>query len=517
LENAKRSPGKPAIVTEDEIISYEECVERTRKLSGALAEIGISEGERIGLMLNNSVEFVLVLLAAADLGTAVVPLNNTIGVKDLVTAIDTSDINYIIGLHAVLERAFEHFQHEQKGFPVPHACCVTVGGTVNGCHNFLELMESASSDYELGAQDVDDELDYILTVTSGSTSDPKPIVFTQGTKIRRCFSAQESYGLTDQDIILVATPLYHSISQRLVLTPLILGATCVIMGKFTPDIWLEQVERRKVSFTIAVASQLEAISWTRKDIAKSTQSLRCLVSCCALLNSETKKYLATNFSGEFHECYGTSEVGVVSNLKNNDLLAKIHTAGKAVQGVDIQIVDDNNNVVPSGVIGEITCKSHMRFSRYYKNKQATQDSLLGGYFFTGDMGYLDAEGYLIFSGRKKDVIITGGANVYPIDIEAVIIEHPEVKECAVIGVPDKQFGEAVLALVINEKGAALTERDLQRYCMHNLADVQQPLAYLFVDDFPRTALGKVIKRSLTEQYTDFDATENLRSILENRC
>ena len=158
----------------------------------------------------------------------------------------------------------------------------------------------------------------------------------------------------------------------------------------------------------------------------------------------------------------------------------------------------------------------MRFSRYYKNQQATDDSILDGYFFTGDMGYLDEDGYLVFSGRKKEVIITGGANVFPKDIEGVLNQHPDVSESAVIGVPDKQFGEAVLALVIKTKGASLSERDLQRHCLHRLADVQKPLAYLFVDDFPRTALGKVIKHKLSEQYADFDATANLRAIIEKR-
>jgi len=516
LENAERSPDKPAIIINDEIVIYRECVELTRKLSGALAAIGNGEGLRIGLALNNSLEFVVAYLAAAELGATVVPLNNTISVKDLDIAIRTTGANCVIGQHTILQKVFEQLQDESNRFPVPRERCISVGGSVNGCQNFSEIMESAPDDYSLGAHAVDDEQDFILTMTSGSTSAPKPIVFTQGTKIKRCFNAQETYGLTDRDIILVATPLYHSISQRLVLAPLILGGTCVIMPKFTPDNWLEQVGLHSVSFTIAVAPQLEAISRTSKDISGYTRSLRGVVSCCALLGNEAKKRLITNFQCDFHECYGTSEVGTVSNLSSNDPSAKIHTVGRAVPGADIQIVDSENNVVPNGDVGEIICKSRMRFSRYYKNEQATEDSIVGGYFFTGDMGYLDEDGYLIFSGRKKEVIITGGANVYPKDIEGVINEHPEVSECSVIGVPDKQFGEAVLALVIKADGAALSERDLQRHCLHKLADVQNPLAYLFVNDFPRTSLGKVIKHKLSEQYAGFDATVNLRAIINKR-
>lgn len=516
LENAKCSPDKTAIIIDDEAITYRECVELTRKLSGALASTFDRDDLRIGLTLNNSLEFVITLLAAADLGATVIPLNNTISAEDLDTAVRATGINCLVAQHTVLQKVFESPQDERGDFLISQENCVSVGGDVSGCHDFSDIVETAPAEYTLGNDIVDDEQDFILTMTSGSTSAPKPIVFTQGTKIRRCFNAQEVYRLTDQDIILVATPLYHSISQRLVLTPLILGGTCVIMRKFTPAIWLEHVEARKVSFTIAVASQLDAIASTNKNIAESTKSLHAVVSCCALLGDEAKKRVIEKLNCDVHECYGASEVGVVSNLSNTDPSTKVHTVGRAVSGVDIRIVNSENQIVPSGVIGEITCKSIMRFSRYYKNQQATDDSILDGYFFTGDMGYLDEDGYLVFSGRKKEVIITGGANVFPKDIEGVLNQHPDVSESAVIGVPDKQFGEAVLALVIKTKGASLSERDLQRHCLHRLADVQKPLAYLFVDDFPRTALGKVIKHKLSEQYADFDATANLRAIIEKR-
>ena len=241
-----------------------------------------------------------------------------------------------------------------------------------------------------------------------------------------------------------------------------------------------------------------------------------MVSCCALLNDTIKKRLIGELKCAFHECYGTSEVGVISNLNDNDPSGKMHTVGRAVPGVDIRIVDNKRNIVGPGKVGEIACKSSMCFSRYYKNEQETQNSLVDGFFYTGDTGYLDEDGYLVFSGRLKEVIITGGTNVYPKDIETVLNEHAKVKESAVIGVADKHFGEAVLALIIKNVGAKLTERDLQRYCLDRLADVQKPLAYIFVDDFPRTALGKTLKYKLAQQYADYDLTADLRSIIKSR-
>jgi acyl-CoA synthetase (AMP-forming)/AMP-acid ligase II len=155
----------------------------------------------------------------------------------------------------------------------------------------------------------------------------------------------------------------------------------------------------------------------------------------------------------------------------------------------------------------------MRFPRYYNNEQATRQSMVDGFFYTGDMGCLDEDDYLIFSGRKKEIIITGGTNVYPMDIEAVLSAHPKVKECAVIGVEDKRFGEAVVAFIISKEGEELSSRELQRYCLHRLVDFQQPQAYVFIDDFPRTELGKVMKQKLVEQYSGYDLTAEFRDII----
>jgi len=242
--------------------------------------------------------------------------------------------------------------------------------------------------------------------------------------------------------------------------------------------------------------------------------LRCIVCCCSLLKSDVKSRLIKEMKCDFHECYGASEVGIVSNLSPETSLKKLHTVGKAVSGVEIKIVDDKRSPVAIGEIGEIACKSTMRFSRYYNNEQATRQSMEDGFFYTGDMGCLDEDGYLIFSGRKKEIIITGGTNVYPMDIEEVLNSHPKVKECAVVGVEDKRLGEAVIAFIISPEGEELSSRELQRYCLHRLADFQQPLAYVFVDDFPRTELGKVIKRKLADQCYGQDITEEWRNILE---
>lgn len=512
LKTAELFPDKTAIIFAEDALTYRDFTEQTRRLSYALSHIGVGKGTHIGILLNNSVEFATSMFAAADLGATVVPMNSTLSSNDLLTAIKVTDIHYIIGWHAVLK---DFIECSKQNFPLSLQQCISVGGEIDGCVSFNETLEIAPRAYELGKQVIDDEVDFILTMTSGSTSVPKPIVFTQGTKIRRCFGAQELYGITDKDITLVATPMYHSISQRLVIMPVITGGTCVIMQKFTPKSWLALVDKHKVSFCILVSPQLEMILQHQGGTEADLGSLRSIVCCCSLLKNDIKKLLIKKMKCDLHECYGASEVGIVSNLSFKDSSKKLHTVGNAVLGVEIKIVDSNKNPVPTREIGEIICKSTMRFSRYYKNDQATCQSMIDGFFCTGDMGYLDEDGFLVFAGRKKEIIITGGINVYPMDVEAVLNAHPKVKESVVVGVEDRRFGEAVLALIIPAKGEALTSRELQRYCLDRLADFQQPMAYVFVDDFPRTGLGKVIRHKLVDQYRGYDLTAGIRNILKN--
>lgn len=497
LKNAKSYPEKPAIVFDDYILTYADLIEQTRKLSYAFNKLGVRQGTFIGLLLNNSAEFVMSMLAAADLGATIVPMSNSLGKKDLLKAIKLTGIKFIIGWHVTLKNIFDLFE---DSFEIPRDHCIAVGGEVKGLHRFDEFIKIEPIEYELNSCGIDENTDFILTMTSGSTSEPKPIVFTQRTKIIRSLAAQKLYGITENDITLTPTPLYHSISQRLVLMPLITGGTCVIMKNFTTQSWFEMIERYKITFCIAVSAQLEMILDELDSVAKDLSSMRCIVCCCALLRGNVKERFFSAFKCDVHECYGASEVGIISNLSCQSSKNKLHTVGVAVPDAEIAIVDNSGSQLPTGAIGEIICKSKAIFSGYYVNKDSTRKSIKDDYFYTGDMGYLDEDNHLIFSSRKKEIIITGGTNVYPADVEVVLNQHPLVKETSVVGVEDKKLGEKVVAFVISKKESVLTSRNLQRHCMHNLADYQKPLDYVFVSEFPRTALGKILKRKLIDQY-----------------
>ncbi|MEW8014956.1 MAG: fatty acid--CoA ligase family protein [Candidatus Sedimenticola endophacoides] len=204
------------------------------------------------------------------------------------------------------------------------------------------------------------------------------------------------------------------------------------------------------------------------------------------------------FGCRFHECYGTSEVGIVSDLGTADGDHRDGSVGRAL---------------PTGQVGEIVCRTKTAFSRYLYNPRATAESLAGGYFHTGDLRYLDDAGYLYLSGRRHELIIVGGINVYPQDVEAVLGDCPGVRECAVIGVEDPYFGEAVLAVLVGE-GGVLDIHAIRRACAAELADYQQPMAYEVIDALPRNELGKVMKPRLRERFAGYDATAPLRRLMD---
>ncbi len=502
-------------------LSYQQVAGLTAKLSDQLKQAGFQPGDHCVVMLNNSIEFALLFLAAAELNLVVAPVASSLTPVAIQTAIDSTDSCYLIAMPHILQKylASEACQLEKdKCFAFSSA-----GAESNFENDLNHIFNDYQCDYVLGQNTGSYDSDFILTMTSGSTGQPKPIVLTQKTKVHRSFDgAKDLYQLGGQEVIIAASPMYHSLAQRLVLLPLMTGGTVVILPNFTPKTWLEAVETHGVTFTLAVSSHLEQLLLLMKvqDAPEyNLSSLRCLVSSSSLLHTEIKAQCIETFKCDFHECYGASEVGIVTNLSQEDINEHpdlLSTVGKALPYVRLKIVDDQKNEVPVGTVGEIVCETTTAFSRYYKRPEATAESVIDGNFYTGDLGRMDELGFLYLHGRKKELIIVGGTNVYPKDIESVIDQVDGVKEVAVIGVEDAYFGEAVLAVLVLDGEQRQVIRDAKRSCMASLADFQQPMAYEVVDSLPRNAMGKLMKHELQKQFADYDATKALRQLLEKK-
>ncbi len=510
FNNVRRFPNRTALWFGGEPLLYKELGRDVRRICLLLKDMGVSSGSHVVILLDNSVEFVVAMLALAELEATLVPLSTSLGAAAIRTAVASTSSEFVLGKHSSLLKQFK--QPEAFGGIVRRRC-MSVGREVEGCRYYGEAIQFDEDSFELGQTPCRADQSYILTMTSGSTGSPKPIVFTQQTKVDRAMmGAKDLYGLSDDDVIITASPMYHSLGQRLVLLPLMMGGTSVIVPKFTVASWLESVSRYGVTFTIAVSSHLEMLVASPRLSNFDLSSLRTIVSSSALLRDDVKAQCIEKLGCDFHECYGTSEIGIGTNLSPEDCKHRLNSVGRALPYVSLKIMTSEKQECAVGQVGEIACKTKTHFAGYFNNPKATSESVVDGYFYTGDLGYVDEDGYLYLCGRKKELIIVGGTNVYPNDVEDVLNQHPDVKDCAVIGVDDSYFGECILAVIVWREATG-SVRDLQRLCSLELADYQQPMAYEVLTELPRNGLGKLMKHKLKERFAGYDASAVLRRMM----
>lgn len=453
---------KVALICDDGQLTYSDLLALVDTYAGKLHFLGIKRHTKVVTLLSNGLAMTAIMLAIADIGATLVPLNPEYKNNQVVQAIQSSGAEFIIHeqdlllQHSINKIDIRHFEH------VP----------------YQEYIRSGR------AEDM-----YILTMTSGSTGNPKPIIFSQQTKITRAFGAQQLYGLSARDTILCATPQYHSLAQRLTLLPLLMGATCYLLKGFSPQSWLNAIEQGQVTFTIAVSSQLVSILPFLAKHDHAIKSLRRIVSSSSPIEKKYKEQLIELLSCPIHECYGASEVGTVSDFDASCERYKISSVGRIVPQAEVVIRDSNANPLNKNEVGEITVKSSTSFLGYFEKPELTNEAIKDGFFYTGDLGYMDDDGYLYFKGRKKDIIISGGINIYPEDIESVVGTFNDVVESAAFPIPSSHFGEITAVAFVAKTKVAIKE--MRKWCSNHLAAHQVPIFFIQVEELPKTALGKI--------------------------
>lgn len=495
-ENAKLTPNKEAIWCDGKMVSYSEMAELVSRYSNLLLSLNAAHGDHIAIPMNNSIESVALFFSAADLGLCVVPLNPSLPFDAVKTAVVAGDVKHIIA-----RKIFFSECEKNGGINIP-GFSICLDQDYPGTIPFDKIKEMPATRPELD-YDVGDNESLILTMTSGSTGTPKPIDMSQKNKYERSMAHIRVYNLTKDDRILAATPLYHSLAERLVILPLILGATSILLPRFTPAIWLKCAEEQKPTFTIAVSAQLaQILELLKQPDAPSITSFRSIVSSSALLEASVKYELINFLKCEFHEMYGASEVSTVTDICFQETPNKQRSVGKPFDEAKIRILhdDDNGSVRDCAIheVGEIAVKSKLQCKSYYKQENLMQSAMVDGYFRTGDLGYLDEDGYLYFAGRKKEIIITGAINVYPHDIDVVVGRLPEIEECAAFSYPDERLGEIVALAVVPKEGQEINLRALKSFCARNLADFQQPHKFFVLDKLPKNAMGKLQRMAILE-------------------
>ena len=477
----------------DARLAWRDLDDLVNRTANALAARGVHRGERVATLLPNGIELLTLFWACAKLGAAIVPLSTLLngpGIASLLTDARTRVLVAAAERAPVVDGILPGIGHAK-----PDLLLVDSGaGRVGGDRDFADQVARASDappDAAVGGDD-------LLTImyTSGTTGLPKGIQHTHFIRAMYATTMANSWRMKPESVVLHSGALVFNGAMVTMLPAFMLGATYVLHRAFDVAAFLATVERERVTHTMLVPSQIVAILDAPQFDAARLSSLEMLVSLGAPLHREQKDRLERVLPGRFHELYGLTE-GFVTILDRDDAQRKRGSVGVPPPFYDMRIVDDEGRDVPAGTVGEIIGRGPITMPGYLGRDAETNDALRDGWLHSGDLGYVDDDGFLYLVDRKKDMIDSGGVKVYPRDIEEVAARHPAVREVAVFGIPDPKWGETPVAAVVLRAGATTTAEELRAWVNANVAAQYQRVARVLIhDDFPRNAAGKTLKREM---------------------
>ncbi len=495
LQKNSRDPGlghKTATIFGNRTLTYAELNAQTNRVANGLLDLGVRKGDRIGVLSRNSDTYIAIYFALAKLGAIVVPVNfwyrsqeihytlHQSGARGLIFQSRFVDVVAGVGDLSKLEWT------------------LTIGDTGG---SRLEDVAARSPAEEPGVE-LDEDDPHIILYTSGTTGFPKGAVFSHKSHYLQALSLALSTGGHSDDVGLVVYPLFHTGGPDcLVLPHFLVGATLVILDGADPDAILSAAALHKATNIFCVPTVWRWIlARQHRRNYEVTSIQRCLGSSDTFPTALLKDILAT-FEADVYVTYGLTEAGcilTVCRLTENDL-GKLGSVGRPMPSVEIGVVDSCGKPLTPGEVGEVVAKTASTMLGYWDRPEKTQEALKGDWLYTGDLGRIDNDGYLYLSGRAKDMIISGGENIYPLEIERLLKENPKIRDAAVVGIPDREWGESVLAAVVAIDGAVLTPDEVSNYVRARLAGFKKPRWVEIVSELPvTTATGKVQKAVLRE-------------------
>jgi fatty-acyl-CoA synthase len=490
--HAANSPDKVAVRYRDRAMTFAELDSRMDKVASGLLKRGIGKSSSFVLMMKNRPEFLELQSAASRLGAAAVSVSWRSTADELAYLVTHSGSKLIV----FEDELWPTVEEAAKKIGLSKSMLVAVNGNVPGAAKYADLLDSEKTKMP----DIDPEVDgAVIIYTSGTTGKPKGAVrkFPRDALPAALRFVAESPMRVD-DVHIVTVPLYHSTAFGFVTLNHILGAEVVIMDEFKPENFLRDVEKYRVTTTAIVPTLVHRILELGKDVLAKydTSSLRAIFCGGAPLPGPLATETMDQFGDIVFNFYGATETGLVTLAKPADLRASPNTIGRPVPGNDIRLLDEAGKEVAKGEVGELYVKNNLLVSGYHKDDTATHDSMKQGYFSVGDLARVDRDGRYFIEGRKRDMIISGGVNVYPAEVESVLEEHAAIAEVAVIGVEDREWGERVEAYVALKSGMHADEGELKTWARAKLSGPKVPRTFVFVDALPRNPTGKVLKREL---------------------
>jgi acyl-CoA synthetase (AMP-forming)/AMP-acid ligase II len=484
-------PSRVALDDGESRLTYGELDERVNRLATALRRLGVAQDAVVAAYLPNCIAYVLVVLATARAGGVFSPINPRFKGREIT---DIFRISRPVVVFATAERVDMVRAAAASADLEQLMIVVTDVGGDQGTFACDRLLETEPEPLPA----VSEMAPFSLMFTSGTTGKPKGALATHRARMIWVLNAAILYGLSDSDVYLGAMPQVHSAGLTFTLMHLYVGGTVQILKEFNARRYLEIVETKGVTSSLVVPTMLTLIleEMQTGDREYRLSSLRRLVTCGAPLPLATKKKVIETLTDQLYDYYGSTESNSMSVLRPSDQLRKPYSVGKPFTNVELMIASASGERLPAGKIGEIWCRNPSVMIGYYKQPEATAAAFTDGWYRTGDVGHLDDDGYLHLVGRVTDVIISGGVNIYPAEIEDVLMMHPGILDCAVVGTPDPKWGEVVSAFVVPRKGWTIDLAEVQRHCQAHIADYKKPRRLEIRSELPKTVGGKTIKTNL---------------------
>ena len=482
---AEQHPERPAVRLDDLVLSYADLQDGARRVAALLKSKGIGPGDRVGLVLPNVPPFPVLFYGAVAVGAVVVPMNPLLKGREVKYYLEDSQAKLVFAWKDMAAEA-------GKGAEAVGIECVPIDPA-----DFLDLLAQHEPDEEVVEREDDDTV--VLLYTSGTTGQPKGAELTHANMISNAVTSAETLvELTEDDVVMGCLPLFHCFGLTCGLNAAVVKGACLtLVPRFDPVKALEVVGRDKVTVFEGVPTMYAAMLHVDDPASYDVSSLRTCISGGSAMPVEVMKSFEKTFDCIVLEGYGLSETSPVASFNRPDLERKPGSIGVPVRGVEMKVVDDEGKDVEQGEVGEIAIRGENVMKGYWGKDDATKEAIPDGWFRSGDMAKQDEDGYFFIVDRKKDLIIRGGYNVYPREVEEALYEHEDVAEVAVIGIPDDHLGEEVGAAVALKKGAKVEGEELQAFAKERLAAYKYPRAVWIVEELPKGPTGKILRREVS--------------------